>query len=189
MSNFECLGLPACGKSWVVQNILDCKDYKCVSISSLNKFLKGSAVFFGIVFHYQIVHKLYMIYLVNDKLAARKTISKLSVIFSRLGLLKIVNSAVVDEGPLQALWGAVWKMECNDKNLMLVSEIVNCITKEQSVIYIMSNKSDYKQRVASRARRHPFSFADQHDVKLGRKWLALILRSARKCTSVVLIKN
>jgi len=111
------------------------------------------------------------------------------VLFSRLGLLKILNLAVVDEGPLQALWGAVWKMEYNDKNQMLVSEIVNIITKEQNVVYVMSKKSEYKVRVASRARKHPFNFATEHDVRLGRIWLALILRSARKSTSVVLIKN
>jgi hypothetical protein len=189
MSNSECLGLPACGKSWVMENKLRNRGYRCISISSLNKIFKGCVGVVGLILYFRVIPKFYAIYYANDSITSKMVVFKTLILFSRLGILKFFKLSVVDEGPLQALWGTIWKMELNDTNLLLVSEIVDLITKGQTIIYIMSKKNEYKRRVALRARKHPFSIANEIDVRSGRMWLALILKLARKNAPVVLIKN
>jgi hypothetical protein len=189
MSNFECLGLPAVGKSWVVNNALCPSTHKCVPVSSFHKSLKVWYGLVGIIFYFRLVPKAYAIYRYSDSLSVKISLVKFLILFSRLGVLKTSKSIVIDEGPLQALWGTIWRIDYNPESKILITQIVNFIIKGQTILYVTARKVDYENRVSSRSRKHPFNLAAARGSVSGRAWLSHILKTAKSNTSVLLLKN
>lgn len=187
--NYECLGLPATGKSWVVKNILTMDTENCILVSNWGVLHRFLFFLVGFILNIKVVIHYIELYFQNNNLGFLFFFRKLLIILTRLGALNVNNNVIIDEGALQALWGTVFRLEYSKTNKHLIKNLIGLVLKKQNVYYVKSKLLQHQMRVNERSRKHPFSSLNGEKLKLARIWFAYIIFESKKVTNVTLIIN
>lgn len=189
----EMLGLPAVGKSFVINSGGSPLDKinnnytvhfveKGMNVAKIKNVIYGLlALFFQqpLVFTASCVNK--------------NSYKKILLLCERVGRTKGLRNALLDEGVMQACWAVLLNGK-GKYRLQLVKNIIDSISKEQSVIfYVSANKKTILSRAQQRLEENPknsYDYRSEEYYAQARDAMACLLIELRKERVVLqLIRN
>lgn len=179
----ECLGLPATGKSWVLDNLNFTKDTRIEKIKLGIQPLKLFHTFVGILYYKKAIKTYISIFRSNKKsINYLQFIKRTLVSYHRLGVLKTncKKGILIDEGPMQSVWAIFYLLPITENNRLLLNKLISDIQIYDTIIYISTPPKLHKQRMSLRERKHHIFNGDQNIYSHSRKWMYLILIELRK---------
>lgn len=179
----ECLGLPATGKSWVLENsdLVDKSTIKKIELG--NNLSKIPHTLIGISFYAKSIFNCLRLFNENPtKLQNLNFAKRMFVLFHRLGLLRTNRKTgiLIDEGPVQSIWAIFYSLELTDRNKKLLKVILADVIVSDKVLYISTPSKVHLTRMTLRKRKHEIFNPDLQMYKHSRKWLYMILVELRQ---------
>jgi len=160
----ELIGLPAAGKSWVVENkVIDLKgDYKVISngfdIFKLTNIILSIVPYVNL---FAIYGKLYKSN--QNKINLFSYVRRIAIMYERLGHLKRKHTGnlYIDEGPLQSVWAVFHNLPLDNINKQLAKKLIESVSVTNKVIFISVPKLTHQNRMLERTRNHRYIQAQE----------------------------
>lgn len=185
MKIVEMLGLPAAGKSYVLENkgarLAELKSQGAYNIHLVEtgfSFRKLRNIVAGVacLFFSQPI-SLILSFLV------RANSKKILLLCERIGRTKAMKGALIDEGVTQACWAVLLKGKGKHR-LELVLDIIRRLSKmENCIIYVSANKALIYERAKQRLNSYPktaYNYQSNEHYVQARKSMAYLLKELRR---------
>lgn len=190
----ELIGLPAVGKSWVIENKkLELQlQAECKIISRGFNCFKLTNMILSLLPYVNLFTIYGRLYKSNQKQIYFPVFTKrIAIMFERLGHLKRKQSRglCIDEGPIQSVWAVFHELPLSNINMHLATKLIGVVSVTNKVVFISVPKNTHKKRMLERARKHPIQSDSPDSYLLSRNWLAFIIKCLRKNQKIQFIQN